>query len=220
MGNFNYEEATLKSIETENSKILKDIYSTVPDSGLRFLYLTEKIPNWETYITEKQLNAAERYIKCLNACEVDYQLNLNVGTTQQRLFGSATSKGALGKLEEVAKRLEKQGYFEKQKMLAQKAMIHQKPKKPVLSEKLKTDVKELFRLVIENPDYEKHLTPSQCERIYQFLRLRSIKGCARHFNVTETTFKQSLLGRGGTGGILGKLKTISNQQTVSSWDDL
>ena len=221
MSEFNYEDATLRSIEKNNSRVLKEIYSNVPDSGLRLLHLIEKIPNWETYLTDKQLEAAERYIKCLNACEVDYQLNLNTGTAQQRLFGSSTSKGALGKLEEVIKRLEKQGFFEKQQKIIKKQKENQKPtRQPVLSEKLKEGVKELFKLVIENPDYEKYLTDSQKERMYQFLRLKSIKSCAKYFNVTETTFKQSLLGRSGSGGILGRLKNAVSKETVDSWDDI
>ena len=223
MSEFNYEDATLRSIEKNTSRILREIHANVPDSGLRLLYLIEKIPNWETYLTDKQLEAAERYIKCLNACEVDYQLNLNVGTTQQRLFGSSTSKGALGKLEEVVKRLEKQGFFDKQKAIKQKAteVANKKAvKKPVISEKLKEEVRELLRLVIENPDYEKYLTASQKERMYQFLRLRSIKSCAKYFNITEATFKQSLLGRSGQGGILGRLKSAVSEKTVDSWDDI
>lgn len=193
----------------------------VSDKGLRLLKLIEIIPNWETYLTPKQHEAAERYIKCLNACEVDYQLNLSVGTTQQRLFGSSTSKGALGRLEEIVKRLEKQGYFDKQEKLKQKAIESSNQiKKTTISDKTKFEIKELIKLVVEMPEYEKYLTESQKERIYQFLRLRSIKTCAKYFGVTEATFKQSLLGRAGQGGILGRLKNAQSGKTIDSWDEI
>jgi len=217
-----YRDIEAKSAEVYTSKVLREINKGVSDSGLRLLRLIEIIPNWETYLTAKQLEAAEEYIKCMNACEVDYKLNLNMGTTQQRLFGNSTSKGALGRLEEIVKRLEKQGYFEKQKALQEKAKANtNKVKKPaVISDKTKDEIRELLRLVVEMPDYEQHLTDSQKDRMFQFLRLKSIKQCAKYFDVAETTFKQSLLGKSGQGGILGKLKSVSQSQTIDNWDDI
>lgn len=217
-----YRDAEVKSAEQFTLKVLGEINKGVSDSGLRLLRLIEIIPNWETYLTDKQLEAAEEYIKCLNACEVDYKLNLHIGTTQQRLFGNSTSKGALGRLEEIVNRLEKQGYFEKQKALQQKAEINaNKVKKPtVISDKTKDEIRELLKLIVEMPDYEQHLTDSQKERTFQFLRLKSIKQCAKYFDVTETTFKQSLLGKNEQGGVLGKLKSISKSQTIDNWDDI
>jgi hypothetical protein len=217
-----YRDAEVKSAEQFTSKVLGEINKGVSDSGLRLLRLIEIIPNWETYLTDKQLEAAEEYIKCLNACEVDYKLNLNIGTAQQRLFGNSTSKGALGKLEETVSRLEKQGYFEKQKALQQKAEANtNKVKKPaVISDKTKDEIRELLKLIVEMPDYEQHLTEGQKERAFQFLRLKSIKQCAKYFDVTETTFKQSLLGKNGQGGVLGKLRSISKSQTIDNWDDI
>lgn len=217
-----YGDAEAKSAEQYTSKVLGEINKGVSDSGLRLLRLIEIIPNWETYLTDKQLEAAEEYIKCLNACEVDYKLNLNIGTTQQRLFGNSTSKGAIGRLEEIVSRLEKQGYFEKQKALQQKAEANaNKVKKPtVISDKTKEEIRELLKLIVEMPDYEQHLNDSQKERTFQFLRLKSIKQCAKYFDVTETTFKQSLLGKNGQGGVLGKLKAVSQSQTIDNWDDI
>lgn len=217
-----YGDAETKSAEQYTSKVLGEINKGMSDSGLRLLRLIEIIPNWETYLTDKQLEAAEEYIKCLNACEVDYKLNLNIGTAQQRLFGNSTSKGALGKLEETVSKLEKQGYFEKQKALQQKAEANtNKVKKPaVISDKTKDEIRELLKLIVEMPDYEQHLTEGQKERAFQFLRLKSIKQCAKYFDVTETTFKQSLLGKNGQGGVLGKLRSISKSQTIDNWDDI
>jgi len=217
-----YGDAAAKSAEQYTSKVLNEIHKGVSDSGLQLLRLIEIIPNWETYLTAKQLEAAEEYIKCLNCCEVDYKLNLNTGIAQQRLFGNSTSKGALGRLEEIVKRLEKQGYFEKQKAIQEKATSNaNKVKKPsVISDKTKEEIRELLKLIVEMPDYEQHLTDSQKERVFQFLRLKSIKQCAKYFDVTETTFKQSLLGKGGQGGVLGKLKAVSNSNTVDNWDDI
>ena len=216
-----YGDAALKSAEKYTSKVLAEIHKGVPDSGLRFLKLTELVPNWETYLTTKQLEAAEKYIKCLNASEVDYQLNLCIGTAQQRLFGNSTSKGAIGKLEEIIKRLENQGYFEKQKAKQQKVeTVKRKGPTRVVSDKTKIEVGELIKYICEIPDYEKYLTYSQKERIYQFLRLRSIKQCAKYFSITEVTFKQSLLGKSGDGGILGRLRQAANITMVNNWDDI
>jgi hypothetical protein len=220
---YKYGEAAIRSAEQFTSKVLAEINKGVSDTGLRLLRLIEIIPNWETYLTTKQLEAAEEYIKCLNACEVDYKLNLNIGTTQQRLFGNSTSKGALGRLEEIIQKLEKQGYFEKQKAAQAKQEEQENKKanlKPTISDKTKQEIRELLKLIIDMPDYEQYLTASQKERVFQFLRLKSIKQCAKYFNVTEMTFKQSLLGKGGQGGVLGRLKKITEEQTVDSWDNI
>lgn len=209
-----------KSINSSNSKTMKEIYKGLPDTGLRLIYLIEIIPNWETYLTVKQLEVTECYIKCLSAYEVDHQLKLNFGIAQQRLFGSSTSKGAIGRLEDVLKRLKEQGFYEKIK----KNNINKETKKPSkpsrLTEETKSRVKQLLRLIAEMPMYEIHLTASQKERVFQFLRLRSIKSCAGYFKITETTFKQSLFGRDGTGGILGKLDDAYKKQTVNNWEDV
>jgi len=196
---------------------MKEINKGVSESGLKLLQLVETIPNWETYLTSKQREVAEQYIKCLNACEVDYQLKLNLGTTQQRLFGSSTSKGALGKLEEICKHFQQNGYFD------HRNKNEQQSKKNILrpiSDKTKQEIKELINLIVEIPDYESYLTESQKEKMYQFLRLRSLSTCAQYFGISEIAFQQSLLGRNGKGGILGKLQKYSAKQTVDSWDEI
>lgn len=202
------------SFDKYTSKVIQEIHKGVSDSGLKLLQLVEQIPNWESYLTPKQREVAEKYIKCLNACEVDYQLNLNMGTTQQRLFGSSTSKGALGRLEEIGKHFEQTGYFDKKE-------VQVKPQKTKsISDKTKEEITELIRLIVEIPDYENYLTTSQKDKLYQFLRLRSLSACAKYFNITENAFQQTLLGRNGKGGILGKLKQYSNKNTVNSWEEL
>lgn len=207
-----------KSFDQYTSKVMKEIHKGVSESGLKLLQLVEQIPNWESYLTPKQREVAERYIKCLNACEVDYQLNLNLGTTQQRLFGSSTSKGALGRLEEIGKHFQQSGYFDRQRKKADEPAkkVVSKP----ISDRTKEEIKELIKLIVEIPDYENYLTTSQRDKIYQFLRLRSLSACAKHFDITEIAFQQALLGRNGKGGVLGKLRQYSARQTVDSWDDM
>lgn len=217
-----YEEVNQKT-NYYKTKVLGDIYKGVSDQGLQLIKLTEVIPNWETYLTAKQLEATQIYIKCLNASEVDYQLNLSTGTAHQRLFGSSTSKGAIGKLKVVAQRLEEQGYFERQRRIKQDKNSKRKTRRSNrtnLSQKTKDDIRELFKLVVEMPDYEQYLTKSQKERIYQFMRLRSISKCAKYFGITKNTFKQSLLGRSGNDGILGRLRKASSETTVDDWNDI
>lgn len=205
-------------VQKYNNKVLDDIYKDLPDNGLRLIKLIELIPNWETYLTDKQLEVANQYIKRLNASEVDFALNLNVGTTQQRLFGGSKSQGALGKLESVVDKLQKQGYFDK--INSKKESQPKKAKVSKLSQETKDKVRELLRLIADMPDYENYLTESQKARVYQFLRLRSFVSCAKYFNVTETTFKQSLLGRNNNSGVLGRLREAYNSKTVSNWDDI
>lgn len=217
-----YGDLASRSIEQYTSKVLNEIHKGVSDSGLKLLRLIEIIPNWETYLTSKQLEAAEEYVKCMNCCEVDYKLNLNIGTAQQRLFGNSTSKGALGRLEEVVRRLEKQGYFEKQKAAQEKILAEaNKPKKITsMSDKTKEEIRELLKLIVEMPDWETFLNDNQRERAFKFLQLKSIKQCAKYFNITEISFKQSLLGKGGQGGVLNRLREVSKSQTIDNWDDI
>lgn len=215
-----YGDASLRVREKFASKVRQDLNKNVPDSGMRFVKLTELIPNWETYLTEKQLESAKKYIQCLNAYEVDYQLRLNSGTTHQRLFGNKTSKGALGRLEQVYKSLEEKGYFEelrrKKEAAATKVENGQK-KKSVLSPKTIQAVKELLSLIVDNPDYEKYITKSQAEKVFHFLRLRNFALTARYCNITQEALKRALIGQ---GGVLEKLREVKNRNTVSNWDEI
>lgn len=212
-------EASLKAQESFTSQVKSTLNKNLPDNGLRFLKYTEAIPNWETYLTSKQLESAKKYIALLNTHEVDYQLHLNPGSTQQRLFGSNSSKGAIGRLEEVYKALEDKGYYEKIKKkqeAAQKAQTTKKPKVKLHS-KTMLAVKELISLVVDNPDYEKLLTQSETEKIYHFLRLRNFQSTARFCGITQEALKRSLIGK---DGVLDKLRKEASKKTVSSWDEI
>lgn len=216
-----YKDASLRAQESISNKIKTQLNKSATDSGLRLLKLISVIPNWETYLTAKQLEVARKYVKCMSAYEVDHQLKLSYGTTQQRLFGNnKTSKGALGRLEEVAKLLEETGYFEKLRKRQEQLKQQQKQKVSTVSDEVLAKTRELIKLAVEMPDYEKHLTKSQAEKLFQFLRLRSFKAVANHFDITESTLRQSLLGRTGQDGALGKLKKAYEQRTVNSWDEI
>lgn len=215
-------EASLKAQESFTSQVKSHLNRNLPDNALRFLKYTEVIPNWETYLTTKQLQSAKKYIALLNTHEVDYQLRLNPGSTQQRLFGSSSSKGAIGRLEEVYKALEDKGYYEKMKKKQEAAATAQSNQaKPKARQKLHAKtilaVKELITLIVENPEYEKFLTPSENEKVYHFLRIRNFKSTARFCGITEEALKRSLLGK---GGVLDKLRAEVAKKTVSSWDEI
>lgn len=222
MSDYNkYGSAAIKSMENFSNKVLLEINKSLPDSGLKLLNLVEIIPNWETYLTDKQLESTKEYIKHLSASEVDYRLGLRIGTTQQRLFGTISSKGALGRLEEIKDRLDKQGYFEHKKTATQKAQKRAKNAKPTkISDKTKEQIKELFFIISQVPNYKEYLMPSQIERLEKFLELKSVKSCAKYFGITEVTFKQSLFGRSYDSGILGKLRKVYESTTVNKWSDL
>lgn len=180
----------------------------------RLLFLIGKVPNWELYLTDKQLEATKLYISILDASLVDDKLNLGRGSSHTRLFGGAKNKGAIGKLEEAYKKLEKMGYFEEKKS------NEKYNTKNIISDKTMNKVKELFKIVTDIENYEQYLTDSQKEKLYQFLVLRSFKECAKHFNINESSFKQSLLGKDDNDGILGKLKKVYDQKYINNWNDI
>lgn len=218
--NDKYKNASLKIREEMSAKLKSNLNKNTTDSGLKFLKLIEVIPNWETYLTPKQLEAAKIYIRCLNTYEVDHQLKLTYGTTQQRLFGNKTSKGALGRLIEVYKTLESNGYFEKQKKIKELLKQKKAKEKSKISEEVINKTKELIKLAFEIPDYEKYLTKSQAEKLNQFLHFRSYKKTAQYLGISEKSLQQSLLGKKENDGVLGRLKKVYDNMTVDSWDEI
>ena len=118
----------------------------------------------------------------------------------------------------VVDKLQKQGYFDK--LASKKEEQNKKVKVSKLSQDTKDKVRELLRLIADMPDYENYLTESQKVRVYQFLRLRSFTACAKYFNITEVTLKQSLLGRNNSSGVLGRLREAYDKKTVNSWDEI
>lgn len=184
----------------------------------RFIFLIGQIPNWEVYLTDKQLECAKLYISNLDNCMVDDKLNLRQGTSYNRLFGSGKSKGAIGKLDEVYTKLEKLGYFKKKEQ--PNNTKKKNSNKAILSDKTLEKVRDLFKMVTEIEDYGQYLTDSQNEKLYRFLQLRSFKECAKYFDIAETTFKQSILGKDDESGIFGRLKKIYEENHISNWDDI
>lgn len=182
----------------------------------RFMFLIGKIPNWEIHLTDKQLECCKLYICNLDTYMVDDKLNLKRGTCFRRIFGNSKNKGALGRLEEIYIRLDNIGYF-KEKEVKKKNSVNNKA---ILSNRTLEKVKELFKMITEIQDYNKYLTKSQNEKIYYFLKTRSFKECAKYFNVTEVTFKQSILGRDDNSGVYGKLKKIHNEIYINDWDSI
>lgn len=212
-----YGEASLRASDSFTSQVKSELNRNLSDNSLKFLKYTELIPNWETYLTTKQLESAKKFITLLNSNEVDYQLNLNQGTTHQRLFGSKTSKGALGRLEEVYEALEEKGYYEQIKKKKEAAQAAKKVKKQRLSPKTIESVRELITLIVDYPEYEKYLTKSQAEKVHHFIRLRNFQSTARHCGITQEALKRALIGQ---GGVLDKLKEETSKNTVNSWDEI
>lgn len=196
----------------------KAIKLPIKNKNDRFLELAEIIPNWETHLTEKQLEVAKEFIICLNVSEVDHQLNLKVGTARNRIFGnSSTSKGAIGTLENVFLKLTDSGYFEK---LQKRKFIQ--TVKPVKSIEITNDMlnktKELFRLVVEIPNYKKYLNKTQNKFILEFMRLRSYATTAKHFGIKESILINHLLDE--HTGVLAKLREVANTTMVNTWDEV
>lgn len=215
MSDIKYGNASLKVREHFSNKVKSQLNKSVTDQGLRFIKLTSIIPNWETYLTEKQREVAVRYLRTMNAYDVDYQLKLTNGTTHQRLFGSKTSKGAIGRLEEAYKILESTGYYEAQK---QKQEAKQAEKNKIrLTEQSLQKVQELFRLIHEIPHYEQYITKTQKDKVDELIKTRSFVKGAMACNVSVESFQQGLI---GDNGVLEKLKEAKEANTVNSWDDI
>jgi hypothetical protein len=100
------------------------------------MFLVEHIPNWELYLTDKQLECAKLFVGGMNVIMIEDKLNLGRTTANSRLFGNSDktgikSKGALGKLEEIYKKLDDRGFF-KEKEVKDKQKYNNKP---ILSDK-------------------------------------------------------------------------------------
>ena len=103
-----YIAASIRIRERMSSKVKSKLDKKVIDDGMYFVKLTQTIPNWKTYLTKKQLEVVDHYLKSMSTSEVDIKLNLVEGTTYHRLFGkgSPKDKGAFGTLKKVYKMLE------------------------------------------------------------------------------------------------------------------
>jgi hypothetical protein len=187
----------------------------------RFLFLVEKIPNWELYLTDKQLECAKLYISGMSVTMIEDKLNLGRSTAYSRLFGNSDktgikSKGAMGKLEEIYTKLEKMGHFKEKEIKDKQKYAN----KAILSDKTLQKVKELLTIVSDLEDYQQYLTESQNEKLYKFLQTKSFKECAKYFDIAEITFKQTILGRDDDSGILGKLRKEYDKSHINDWNSL
>lgn len=213
-----YGDSSLRAREVMTAKYKLDMNKGATDNGLRFLELIHKVPNWETYLTPKQLEVARKYINCMNANEVDHQLKLNYGTTQQRLFGSGkSSKGAIGRLVDAHNKLESIGYYERleKKKEAAKVTVPQNP----VSEEVMNKVKELISLIISMPDFDSHLEKDEAAKVTQFMAFRSFASAGRYFGLNEVRFANILLDE-NPGGILYKLRRTAQSTMVNNWEDI
>jgi hypothetical protein len=73
--------------------------------------LIEKIPNWESYLTEKQLDTVKLYLSLRNSSDVGKQLGLSGGGAYNILFGTVKNNrvegGVLKKLKNAYATLQK-----------------------------------------------------------------------------------------------------------------
>lgn len=112
-----YTQASINLRESEQKKIRMN-NKMIGDHGITFQKLTQIIPNWETYLTDVQLESAKLYLQHMDCVSVDNNLGLRVGTSQNRLFDMYDKKGyrcALRRLEDVFKRLKEEGYYDRLK---------------------------------------------------------------------------------------------------------
>lgn len=83
--------------------------------------LTQLVPYWETYLTDKQAQAVSLYLsnRDLEACDKEFKLEK--GGTYTRIFGDKHNDhiGAIGRLQKVYLKLTEAGYYDKNKNLNQ-----------------------------------------------------------------------------------------------------
>lgn len=97
-----YAEASINAHEYGAKKVTSKLQKNASHLNTSFRRLTETIENWELYLTEKQREVAQEFLKCLSTSEVDRRLKLTEGSTYHRLFGATgKSVGAFGRLKKV-----------------------------------------------------------------------------------------------------------------------
>jgi len=104
-----YNEASIRVREQMALKVTVPLSKNVRDDAKNFVKLTNEIQLWKTYLTEKQLEVVDLYLKVLSSSEVDHQMKLTTGTCYHRLFGSMArgDRGVYGALLRVRKMLQK-----------------------------------------------------------------------------------------------------------------
>lgn len=196
---------------TKHNDLHNVIKTPLVNKTVMLLNLIEKIPHWETHLTDKQLEVTREFIVRMNVNEVDHQLKLKSGTSQNRIFGNnSTNKGAIGKLTDVASKLDNSGYFKKIEKIQ---VVHTEITMDIMEK-----TREFFRLIVEIPDYKLYLDQTQNKFVFEFMRLRNYANTAKYFGMKESTFINHLLG--DHNGILIKLREIANTTMVSNWDEI
>lgn len=102
-----YAAASIDVRDKSANSVRKDAGPQQARTVLRLFNLVQIVPNWETYLTEKQLEAVVLYKgnRDLNKC--DEILELSKGGTYTRIFGDKYNQhhGAVGRLEAAYKKL-------------------------------------------------------------------------------------------------------------------
>lgn len=106
-----------KNANTVRSGLDKNFQTTIK----KLMDLVQVVPNWETYLTDKQAEAVNLYMKNrdLNIC--DHKLGLTKGGTYTRIFGDKFNQhqGAIGRLQKAYMGLQSSGHYEDNKNLKQ-----------------------------------------------------------------------------------------------------
>ena len=105
-----YQKAIISTNQRDLSKFRVEINDSYCKYEDELIKLFETIPNWQTYLTDKQLQISQLYINYKNTCAIDTHLKLANGVSYHTLFGSMKNEkqvgGVLKKLRNVVKVLE------------------------------------------------------------------------------------------------------------------
>jgi hypothetical protein len=115
-----YEESSIGVRDKHARKVRAKSYGgngKISEKGLMLMKLIRIIPNWETYLTEKQLEAVKEYRYAMSIVDVSDRLKIHVSSADSRLFGDPNpekkEKGALGRLMEAYMLLKKTNAIQK-----------------------------------------------------------------------------------------------------------
>lgn len=111
-----YTQASINLREKDRNKMRMN-NKGIGDHGIMFQKLTQVVPNWETYLTDKQLEVAKLYLQHMSCYAVDDILKVRPGITHDRLFRVTDEDYNCGlkRLQIAYKKLKDDGYYERLK---------------------------------------------------------------------------------------------------------
>lgn len=110
-----YRNFAIDNRERNATSVRKNNPKSSQPTTKKLLMLVQLVPNWETYLTEKQHEAVKLYMGFRDFAQCDEKLGLSKGGTYSRIFGDKyqSARGGVGRLEAAYTKLKDSGHFGK-----------------------------------------------------------------------------------------------------------